>query len=136
MGSSQGLAVQQRSGCGLYNTTSWLTDATVLDAGAPVWGTVIGEPSPAQKARLAELTEVQCTNPLHQIDMDWEALLSNPAGFVDYRARKASGDASTNHPDFKSVEGSIALWVAGRKTPLGIEARLAAVDSALFALPP
>lgn len=38
-------------------------------------------------------------------------MIDNPMGFEDFRALKAAGKVVHNHPDFKSLGGSCAVWV-------------------------
>lgn len=37
-------------------------------------------------------------------------MFSNPYGFEDFRGVKASGKINANHPDFKSLDGKVAVW--------------------------
>lgn len=57
-------------------------------------------------------------------------VLANPMTFEDFRSVKAAGKLVHNHPDFKALDGTLAVWVDDKTMlPEDIKAGLAALPA-------
>lgn len=43
-------------------------------------------------------------------------VVDNPMNYEDFRGPKAAGEINSRHPDFKSMDGSMAVWVGDMAT--------------------
>lgn len=62
----------------------------------------------------------------------WQDLCANPAEWVDYRSDKQVGKVNRNHPDFKSANMTLSLWLGNKQQPSWVTQKLADVTSDEF----